>query len=387
MPADSLLGELLDLARHLHPDELVETIAATVSRLPAHGFGVYVVDYSQRTLVPLQGSPGEPMDVNGTLAGRVYRLEEVLTERAGDDGVTVWVPIIDGSDRLGAMRVTVPELDDELERWLRQLASLVADMLVTKNQYGDGMELTRRRMDMDLAAELRWSLLPPLTFSHPQVALAGVLEPAYEIAGDCFDYAVNGDLVHVAILDAMGHGLEASRMANLAVGAYRNARRHGLDLAETFRTIDDIVASQFGPERFVTAQLGTLDISTGRLTWVNAGPPRPLLLRGGSAAELACEPRVPLGLGDVPAVEAQIDLEPGDQLLLFTDGVTEARSPDGDLFGRDQLADLLVRAAGAGLLVAETVRRLCHAVVDHEGTQLRDDATLFLLEWRGRQAD
>ena len=108
--------------------------------------------------------------------------------------------------------------------------SITAALVVSKSSYGDNLVLTRRLRDMDLAAEMRWSMLPPLTFTNDRVALAGMLEPAYEIAGDAFDYAVNGDVAHVAIIDAMGHGLEASRMANLAVGSYRHSRRHAREV-------------------------------------------------------------------------------------------------------------------------------------------------------------
>jgi serine phosphatase RsbU (regulator of sigma subunit) len=237
---------------------------------------------------------------------------------------------------------------------------------------------------MDLAAELRWGTLPPLTYTNDRVAVSGLLEPAYEIAGDAFDYAVNGDVAHVAIVDAMGHGLEASRMANLAVASYRHSRRRGYGLRDTFRAIDEVVAEQFGPERFVTGQLGRLELSTGCLTWVNAGHPRPLLLRRGvPVSDLPCETSLPMGLGDVPAEEAQMSLEPGDMVLFMTDGVLEARSPGGQLFGRARLERLLAEAANTAEVPAEIMRRLCHSVLDHQRGRLQDDATLLLVVWKG----
>ena len=96
------------------------------------------------------------------------------------------------------------------------LAAAAAGLVVSKRAYTDGFEIARRLEAMDLAAEFRWSLLPPLTMSTPRVRIAGMLEPAYEIAGDAFDYAVNGDVAHVAMFDAVGHGLRACQLANLA---------------------------------------------------------------------------------------------------------------------------------------------------------------------------
>src|SRR5207248_280513 len=130
---------------------------------------------------------------------------------------------------------------------------------------GDGIERTRRSDRLTLAAELRWSTLPPLTFSSDRVQISGILQPAYDIAGDTFDYAVNDDGACLAVLDAMGHGLEASRMATLAIGAYRQGRRQQRDLGELLSDIDEVMSEQFGDSRYVTGQLAQLDIGTGQL--------------------------------------------------------------------------------------------------------------------------
>jgi serine phosphatase RsbU (regulator of sigma subunit) len=216
------------------------------------------------------------------------------------------------------------------------------------------------------------------------VSIAGVLAPSTEVAGDSFDFSVDADTAHVAIIDAMGHGLEASRMANLAVGSYRHSRRRGLDLPETFTTMDGVVASQFGPDRFVTGQLARLDLASGRLNWVNAGHPPPLLWREGQPVDdLRCETSLPLGLGYVVAEVAEVELEPGDSVLFLTDGVIEARAPDGSLFGRSRLGELWRDAAASGEVPAEILRRLCHSILDHQKGRLQDDATLLLISWTG----
>jgi serine phosphatase RsbU (regulator of sigma subunit) len=225
-------------------------------------------------------------------------------------------------------------------------------------------------------------MLPPLTYSGPGVSVAGVLEPAYEIAGDTFDYGVNGDDVHLAILDAMGHGLEASVMASLAVSSYRHSRRAGLDLDEMVGAMDAVITSQFPDDRFVTAQLAVLDTVTGRLRYVSAGHPAPMLVRNGRViGDLDVDPAPPVGLGLRSPNIMSASLEPGDRLLFLSDGAIEARSPDGELFGRDRLGGLLERAVASGLPSPEVMRRLMHALLDHQEGNLQDDATLVLLEW------
>ncbi|HEX2046798.1 MAG TPA: PP2C family protein-serine/threonine phosphatase [Acidimicrobiales bacterium] len=348
---------------------------------------LYVVDLAQRLLVPI--SEGQPLDIDATLAGVVFRTQEVRQEPApGGDAIRLWIPMMDGADRVGVLAVTVADADPVTVDRGRHIASIAASLVVSKSVFGDNLILARRLRHTHLAAEMRWSMLPPLTFTDDRVAVAGMLEPAYEIAGDAFDYAVNGDLAHLAIIDAMGHGLEASRMANLAVGSYRHSRRHGLDLVDTFRAMDAVVAEQFGLERFVTGQLARLDLASGVLRWVNAGHPRPLLLRNGRPIEdLACETSLPLGLGSVPAEVAEVALERDDSVLFLTDGVVEARSPDGDLFGRSRLSRLWAEVAAQGDVPAEVMRRLCHSVLDHQKGKLQDDATLLLVVWTGAAPD
>ena len=384
-----VMGSLLQKSHRMAPDDVAPVVADHLRSLGMSDPALFVVDLDQRLLVPLL-SPNEdvaeePLDMERSLAGQAFRTQQVTREPApAGEGTRLWVPLLDGADRVGVMTVTVAVADEVTERWARHMASITAELIVSKSAFGDHLVLARRLRDMDLAAEMRWAMLPPLTFINDRVAVAGILEPAYEIAGDSFDYAVNGDLAHLAIVDAMGHGLEASRMANLAVGSYRHSRRHGLSLVETFAAMDSVAAEQFGPEKFVTGQLSRLDLSTGCMSWVNAGHPRPLLWRQGELVDdLHCETSLPLGLGYVPTEVAQVSLQPGDAVLFFTDGVVEARSPQGDLFGRDRLGRLWLEAAAAGDLPAEILRRLCHSVLAHQQGQLQDDATLLLLVWTG----
>ena len=382
------MGSLLEVGHRLAPDEVAGTVAAHMATIGMADVGLWLVDLDQRRLVPLGpagGTSGEPLEIDAGPAGQAFRTQEVMRQPSPDgDGTRLWVPLMDGSDRLGVLSTSVVEPDDVTCSRAMHVASLAAGLIVSKSAYGDNLIVARRLREVDLAAEMRWSMLPPLTFTNDRVAVAGMLEPAYEIAGDAFDYAVNGDLAHVAIVDAMGHGLEASRMANLAVGSYRHSRRHGLDLEETFSAMDKVVAEQFGAERFVTGQLVRLDLPTGRLTWVNAGHPRPLLWRDGRPADdLHCESSLPLGMGYVPAEVAHVSLEPGDAVLFLTDGVLEARSPDGEFFGRSRLARMWSEVGAAGEVPAEVLRRLCHAILDHQQGRLQDDATLLMVVWRG----
>jgi hypothetical protein len=173
---------------------------------------------------------GEPEVIADSPAGAAF-LSATAVEVPQADRVRMYLPLLDGSDEVGVMALSLDGVDDDDRRLLRRLAGLVADMLVTKHAYTDRFFQARRREPMSVAAEMQWSLLPPLTMSVPQVAVPGAVQPAYSIAGDSFDYALNDGILHAAVIDAMGHGLDAATMATVAVGAYRHARRAGIGVA------------------------------------------------------------------------------------------------------------------------------------------------------------
>jgi serine phosphatase RsbU (regulator of sigma subunit) len=346
-----------------------------------HDLDIMLVDRQQQFLCSL--SSDASCAVDGTLAGDVFRRKRTHTS-SESGGTRVFVPLVDGADRLGVLSAVVEEATEDVLEDFEALAAMTAELYLSKNAYTDGFEQVRRRQPMDVAAELRWALMPPLTARSPRCSIAGLLEPAYDAAGDAFDYAINGDVVHLAMFDAVGHGLRASRLANLAVSAYRSVRRRAGDLGESVRVIDEVLIEQFGESWFTTAVLGELDLRAGRFQWLNAGHPRPLLLRGGKVvATLESRPAAPLGLGLEAPELAGVQLEPGDAVFVYSDGVTEARSDGGDFFGEDRLADHLARAASEGLLPAEMMRRLVLRLYQHRPAPLRDDATVLYLEWRG----
>jgi serine phosphatase RsbU (regulator of sigma subunit) len=299
----------------------------------------------------------------------------------------VLLPLLDGTDRIGVMELVLSHegtLDEPLVALSERYAHFVAQLIVTKSAYGDAFEVKRRTRPMDVSAELMWQLLPPRVFASDDVVVAGLVEPCYASGGDCFDYAVNGRIAHLAIFDAMGHGLVACGASSLAVSAYRSARRRGLGLVDTYVEMDLAVRRQ-DADRHVTAVFAELDLDDGRLRWVNAGHPEPLLLRHGKVVKTLRAPvQTPLGIPfDVgPVAEGSESLEPGDQLLLYTDGLPEARQPDGEFLTVERLGEFVERQAAAGYPAPETLRRLRHAVLTHQHGQLQDDASALLVEWR-----
>jgi serine phosphatase RsbU (regulator of sigma subunit) len=372
-----------------HPvHQLPDLVAALAPVLDATAVVVYVVDYTQARLVPLPalGGPGrDAVSVDGSVAGRAFATEQTQ-EHTGAQG-RLWVPLVHGCDRIGVLEVQMAGSDPataHIRDDSEQIAAAVTQLLISRRPYSDLLERVRRREPMQLAAEIMWALLPPLSFATDQVLVAGVLEPCFDIGGDAFDYALNDQVLSLAVFDAVGHGNPASLLATLAVGAYRNARRCGLDLADTARSIDKhLRAHQDGA--YVSAVLTELDCRTGILQFIIAGHPAPLLLRDGRTIKTLPGPTaLPLGLWHMTRNGPRIDTEAlhtGDKLLLYTDGVVEARTASGELFGIDRLVDFVTRALADQLPLPETMRRLVHAILAYQQDQLQDDASAVMLQW------
>ena len=385
-PVTDPLTSLLHASHLLEPAQLPGVVADRARALGAVEMVLYLADYGQTVLRPLPG-PGVPdrpeLAIEGTMAGRAYHRVEVVTSAPGAGGSRWWLPLLDGVERLGVVEVVfADDPDDEARDQLHAYVTLVAELLVVRDAYSDVFARIRRRRPMSLAAEMQWELLPPLTFGSERIVITGGLEPAYDVGGDSFDYAINGDAADLMVIDAVGHGLPAALLAGVAISAYRHGRRNGLDLPGIATAVDDAIAGQIGGSQFATAVLVRLDLETGALRWINAGHPQPLILRGSSLVDLPhCPLARPLGLLAGRPEVGGTRLEPGDRLLLYTDGITEARSPTGDFFGERRLADHVSAAASAGDPTPETVRRLMAGVLAHQGGRLQDDASVVVLEW------
>ncbi|MCY7363955.1 MAG: SpoIIE family protein phosphatase [Frankiaceae bacterium] len=382
---ERLLGTLIERAHEMPPQLIAPLVAEVIAAIGGSDVTVLLQDYDQRQLVPLPGKGlqvGTPEPIQDSPAGEAF-LSDTPVEQSVPGAVRLFLPLLDGTDRVGVLAFTAAAPDQHDRRLARRFAGQLADILVTKGMYTDRFFQTRRQQPMSLTAEMQWSLLPPLSMTTPQVAVAGILEPAYSVAGDSFDYALNDDVLHLAIIDAMGHGLDAATMATVAVAAYRHARRAEVDLPDIYAAMDAAIAAQFDEDRFVTAQLARFDVRTGQLLWLNAGHPRPLLLRNGKVIQALRGPTtLPIGIGGVTPQVSEETLQPGDRVLFFTDGITEEHLTDGELFGTPRLIEQFERAQAEGGPPHSTVRRLSHALMAERGGTTSDDATLFLLEWR-----
>ena len=179
--------------------------------------------------------------------------------------------------------------------------------------------------------------------SH-EMALQGELVLAF-LAPRTFDYSLAGDLLHVSLFDAVGHDLAAGLVASVAMASCRSTRRAGGSLPDAVTNADQAITGHFGRDRFATALLCELDLSSGQFRWIPGG-------------------------------------RPGDRLLLYTDGVTEGRSATGTPFGIRRLAEFVIGQGSAGTPAPKALRLLNNQVLEHQRGRLSDDATVVVVEWR-----
>jgi hypothetical protein len=230
-----------------------------------------------------------------------------------------------------------------------------------------------------LAAVAQQAVLRPVGPKVGALAVAGryiSATAAADIGGDLYEALDTPYGVRIIIGDVRGKGLDAVRLASIVLGSYRHVAYERADLRQMVNDLDRAVARSVGDEDFVTAAL--VEERGGTLTIVNCGHPAPLLLRRGKVIPL--EPPSPAPpLGFMPEVKARVErLEPGDRLLLFTDGLGEARR-DGEFF---PTADRAWRLLGHGT-VGDGLASLENALVDWVHGRLEDDIALVLLEYAG----
>jgi serine phosphatase RsbU (regulator of sigma subunit) len=383
------LSNLLREADRGPADGLSSAVRDALADIGVTGAAIYILDYNHNWLQPAPGSvtskvTPEPLPTEGTAAGEACN-EQRLVESIDPTGHQVWVPISERADCLGVLELEIDHIDDDIRRICVDVGVLLGHLVVTAHQYTDVYELLSRRRTMNLAAEMHWEIQPAMSYVGPNVAIAGEIEPAYEVGGDAFDYSVNRGVVSFALIDAMGHGLEAALLSTQAMEAYRYARRRHQSIVETARTLERTFIEQFDGEKFVTGVLCRLDSDTGTFSWLNAGHRAPLLMRDGVIVEaLETPPRCPLGLDIPDEFEVhETSLKPGDSVLLYSDGVVEARSPAGEDFDAERLYKSIQTAADKNETEIAMVRDVIHDVKIHSSGPLRDDATLMMLLYKG----
>ncbi len=384
------LKVLLDAVEAAPPVAAAEVVGAALrDAIGARDVSFLIADYSGRALIRLDhvggGEAGaasgrEPADavpLTGTAHGRAIADQrvQVLTDQAGS---RVVAPVTSRGEAVGVLELGLDAAPDERTiAGIALAAHALAYIVIANRRFTDLYEWGQRSLPLSLEAEIQHRLLPSsYTLEGGQFTLAGWLEPAGDVGGDTFDFSLERDTLHLSMTDAMGHTLGAALLATVLVGALRNARRRGADLADQARLADEALAGHAEDGAFVTGQLVRVDLPSGLARVVNAGHPAPIRIRGGRAERVPLEADPPFAASMSGAYRVQeLLLEAGDRLVLVTDGMLERNAAAVDA--------LSVLAASRHLHPREAVQDLTRAVVGACGGELQDDATVLCLDWHG----
>ena len=369
------------LLRAAAPDRLPEVVVEYLRRHFAAGrIEVLLGDLTFTGLWPVLAPDGP---AGGPLALRCFGSQLPVVDVTPAGSMRLHLPLSVWRERLGVLLVEVPaESDGEQVEQLVGIADELAFALRAADRDTDRYRQVSRRSRLTMAAELQWDLLPSRSLGDERFLVAGQLEPAYAVCGDHFDWAVTGDGLTITVLNGFGDGLEAALLTSLAVNAMRNARRSGANIVEQAELASDAIYSWHGGAAHVSTLLLEVDLVGGRVEAVDAGSPRAVIAREGEIRPVSLEQQLPLGMfGEIRYETQHFRLEPGDRMLIVSDGVHAAVPGGRSPFGETALMSALRRTRLQP--ATEAVSTVMRSLRDyHAGTDPSDDAVTVCLDWR-----
>ena len=368
------------LLRAAPPDRLPDVTAEHLrARYSADHVEVLLGDLSLNTLRPVLDQDGP---AGGALEQRCFGSQLPAVDPRPDGPVRLVLPLTVWGDRLGVLRVEIGQpAGPELVAELGAVAGELAMALRTADRDTDRYRKVRRHQRLTMAAELQWDLLPGRSLSGDRFRLAGALEPAYAVYGDHYDWSVDADRLTLTVLNGHGDGMEASLLTTMAVNAMRNARRSGAGIVEQAELASDSVYSRHGGNAYVATLLLEIELDDGVVEAVDAGSPRAMVAHDGDIRTITLDQQLPLGMfGDTRYETQKFQLEPGDRLLVASDGVHAAAPGGRPQYGTSALLTALrrTRLQPPGEAVGTVIRSLREY---HGGVDPADDAVIVCLDW------
>ena len=317
------------------------------------------------------------------LAARVVKPLEKMTKR---------VRALSGSDLQFTMDKAY-RTGDEIEVLAEAFAMLSGK---TVQYIGEVARVTAEKerigTELALATRIQADMLPniyPAFPDRPEFDIYASMDPAKEVGGDFYDFFLIDDThLGLVIADVSGKGVPAALFMMVSKILVQNYAMTGISPAEVLRTVNNQICSNNREEMFVTVWLGILDTATGKLTAANAGHEYPTILHAGESFELVKD-KHGLVIGAMEGVrfkEYELQLQPGDRLFVYTDGVPEATNADNELFGTERMLAALNEEPMAK---PEKILRNVRAAVDAfvKDAEQFDDLTMLCLEYRGEKKD
>ena len=293
-------------------------------------------------------------------------------------------PIISNDEVIGVFDLESDELnaysDDDLQM-LTLLASQVAIIIEKVMLHEQLIEKKRLQGQLEVARQVQLELLPPNDPELPGFDISAYNFPTEEVSGDYYDWVrIYDDQIGLVIADVAGKGIPAALLMVFLRASLRAATHIGYATHISMAKVNFLLWESIERNQFITAFYGILDASNRTLHYSNAGHNPPLLIDAQGAARFIEWGEQPLGMfRDTRYHEHYHTFRPGEVLVLYTDGVTEALSPNGEEFGRDRLITAV--KSGLTLTARELIASMQRDVYQWtDGVGLTDDATFFVIK-------
>jgi hypothetical protein len=240
-----------------------------------------------------------------------------------------------------------------------------------------------RNREHDIAREIQENLLPSRLDISPATTVAAAWKPSVHVGGDYFDLLPFGaDGIGFCIADVSGHGIPAALLMSNVQSAVRVLAGDALSPADLCARLNKQATTNFPDGGFLTFFFGCLHLPMKRLTYCNAGHNPPIVIKHDGTFQMLGASGLPLGIEPSwTYLEQSEELQTGDKILLYTDGVTEARNPADELFGEERLMEILMRhRSSSPELIKESIMDAVNAF--SQGST-DDDITLMCIEING----
>jgi serine phosphatase RsbU (regulator of sigma subunit) len=300
----------------------------------------------------------------------------------------VAAPLSDAEGSIGMIallsRVNVRKFS---EQDLDMLGSLASAAALRVRNIALAEEAAARKVlerELALAHDMQMAMLPRRMPERPEIDLAASVTPARSVGGDLYDFVATADGLWFTVADVSGKGVPAALYTAVAKTLFRATVQACANVGEALTRMNAELARDNDQLMFITAIVGYISFASGEVMLGDAGHNPALLLRRGGALETPTVPKcMAFGvLEDTPYEHGVVQLHPGDTLVLYTDGATDARAPNGELFGSDRLEEAV--SGCSGLSAAEMLHSISSVTMRFaEGAPPEDDVTLMVLRYQG----
>ncbi len=309
---------------------------------------------------------------------------EIFLETTRGLDMGLLIPVRHREEALGVIclgrKITGGRFSREDLFLLETLANQTGAAMRTASLYTESVRRAALEEELSLARQIQFGYLPTEFPRLENLDVFGMNQPSKEVGGDYFDVVDTGEAFLTAIADVSGKGVPAALVMSMMQASLRTQAGEDRPVSEILERINRLMLARGESGMFATCFLGRLGRTSLELVYSNAGHNPPLLLRADGRIEVLHHGGLLLGVfEDVRLVEGTVQLEPGDRLLLYTDGVTEARSPSGEFFGEEGLAEVL-QNLDRNLTAEEIAATIKNAVSTFACTDdFEDDMTLVVL--------